>query len=276
MKCRGSLTVGLILIFIGVALTIEAFLPGAWALIPIGFGVVFLLAASIHRVGGLAIPGAILSGVGAMLLWQSWTGWWSSWLYLWPLVLGALGAGFVMANLLGMGGKKVRALGLIWMAEAGAAVVGLIALRVLLPPLFSWALIVAGLGAMLLLSAVLAGVPGLAIPGAILGVLGAMLYGQNATGLWESWSYLWPLVSGSVGLGLVLANALGMGGRAVRRTGWALIGWHLVVAMVFAFFFAFNGLLIRFWPLALVLVGLAVLVRALRTPDKFLGKKTAS
>ena len=272
MRFKGNLTGGMVLILIGIALLIEAFLPGAWALIPIGFGLAFLLAAGIHRVGGLAIPGALLSGVGALLLWQSWTGWWASWLYLWPLVLGALGVGFVVANLLGMGGKKVRALGLIWIVEAGAAVAGLIALRVLVPPLFSWALIVAGLGAMLLLSAVLAGVPGLAIPGTILSVLGAILYGQNATGLWESWSYLWPLVPGSVGLGLVLANALGLGGRAVRRTGWSLIGWHLVVAMTFALFFAADGRLIRFWPLTLVLAGLAVLSCALRKPDRFLGK----
>jgi len=273
MKYRGSITGGLVLILIGVALTIEMFLPGAWALIPIGFGLVFMLAAGIHRVGGLAIPGAILSVVGAMLLWQSWSGWWSSWLYLWPLVLAALGIGFVMGNLLGMGGKKVRALGLVWMAEAGIAVAGLIALRIFLPPLFSWALIILGLGAMLFVSAVLAGVPGLAIPGSILGVLGAMLYAQNATGLWESWSYLWPLVPGSVGIGLVLANTLGMGGRAVRRTGWSLIGWHLVVAMVFAFFFAFDGRLMRLWPLALVLAGLGLLARsALRRPDTVVGK----
>ena len=119
MRYKGSITGGLVLILIGVALTIEMFLPGAWALIPIGFGVVFMLAAGIHRVGGLAIPGAILSMVGAMLLWQSWSGWWSSWLYLWPLVPGALGVGFVMGNLLGMGGTKVRTLGLVWMAEAG-------------------------------------------------------------------------------------------------------------------------------------------------------------
>ena len=88
MKLKGHLTCGMILILIGIALLIEAFLPGAWALIPIGFGVAFLLAAVIHRVGGLAIPGAILSGVGALLLWQSWTGWWASWLYVWPLVVG--------------------------------------------------------------------------------------------------------------------------------------------------------------------------------------------
>jgi len=273
MKYNGSITGGLVLILIGIALTIEMFLPGAWALIPIGFGVVFVVAAGIHRVGGLAIPGTILSVVGGMLLWQSWSGWWSSWLYLWPLVPGALGAGFVLGNLLGMGGKKVRTLGLVWMVEAGAAVAGLFYLKVFFPALFSWALIVVGLGAMLFLSAVLAGVPGLAIPGSILGVVGAMLYAQSKTGLWESWSYLWPLVPGSVGIGLVLANALGMGGRAVRRTGWSLIGWHLVVAMVFAFFFAFDGRLVHLWPLALVLAGLGLLVRSvLRKPDTVVGK----
>jgi hypothetical protein len=272
MRSKGTLTGGIVLILIGIALLVEAFLPGAWALVPIGLGLAFLVAAGIHRVGGLAIPGALLSGVGTLLLWQSSTGWWASWLYLWPVVLGALGVGFVVANLLGMGGRKVRALGWIWIVETGAAVVGLIALRILVPPLFSWALIVVGLGAMLLLSAVLAGVAGLAIPGTILSVLGGMLYGQNATGLWESWSYLWPLVPGSVGLGLVLANALGMGGRAVRRTGWSLIGWHLVVAAVFGLFNAADGRLIRFWPLTLVLAGLMVLSYALRKPDKSLGK----
>jgi hypothetical protein len=52
-----------------------------------------------------------------------------------------------------------------------------------------------------------------------------------------------------------------------------LIGWHLVVAMVFAFFFAFDGLLMRFWPLALVLAGLGLLARsALRRQDTVVGK----
>ena len=50
------------------------------------------------------------------------------------------------------------------------------------------------------------------------------------------------------------------------------MGWHLVVTMVFATFFAYDGRLIRFWPLALVVVGLAVLVRALRAPDRLVGK----
>jgi hypothetical protein len=261
MKDRCILTGGVALILLGLALLFQAVFPSTWAMVLIGLGTAFLVAAAVHHLGALAIPGAIIGGVGALLLWQSVTGNWASWLVLWPLVPGTMGAGFVLANLLGMGGAKIRLVGWVWMVEAVVMVVALSALRVLFPFWFSWALILVGLGAMFLLAAVLAGVPAKAIPGAIVGGLGLMLYWQNATGDWESWSYAWPLVPAFVGLGLVVANALGMGGRAVRRVGWSLVGWHLAVALMFAAFFALDGRFAHLWPLVLVFLGLWVLAR---------------
>ena len=261
MKDRCVLTGGVSLILLGLSLLFQAVFPSAWAVILIGIGTAFLVAAAVHHLGALAIPGAIVGGLGALLFWQSMTGNWASWLTLWPLVPGMMGVGFVLANLLGMGGPKVRLVGWVWIVEAVAMVVALSALRALFPFWFSWALILVGLGAMLLLAAVLTGVPAKAIPGAIIGGLGLMLYWQNATGYWESWSYAWPLVPAFVGLGLVVANALGLGGRAVRKVGWSLIGWSLATALVFATFFAFEGRFVRLWPLTLVFVGVWALVR---------------
>ncbi|MBN1583754.1 MAG: hypothetical protein JXA89_23815, partial [Anaerolineae bacterium] len=125
----------------------------------------------------------------------------------------------------------------------------------------TWPFILIGLGTMLLLAAALTGVAAKAIPGVIVGGLGWLLCWQNLTGAWASWAYAWALIPCFVGLGLVFANLLGMGNRPVRKVGWSLIDWSLVALAVFTLFFAFDGMLIRFWPVLLILLGAGVLVR---------------
>jgi len=45
---------------------------------------------------------------------------------------------------------------------------------------------------------------GLAIPGTIIGGLGLMMFLQNLTGYWESWSYSWTVMLVLVGLGIFI------------------------------------------------------------------------
>ena len=58
---------------------------------------------------------------------------------------------------------------------------------------------------------------GLAIPGAIISMVGVVLTVQSATGLWSTWAYAWALVApGGVGLAFVLYGLLTRQGDLVR------------------------------------------------------------
>ena len=66
-----------------------------------------------------------------------------------------------------------------------------------------WPLVIVTVGGVFLLTAVL-GTPPLAIPGSIIGGIGGILYYQNLTGDWASWAYVWALIPGFVGVGIIL------------------------------------------------------------------------
>lgn len=127
----------------------------------------------------------------------------------------------------------------------------------------SWPLIIIGVGIVLLVIAVLGGVPGLSVPACIVGGIGGLLYWQNATGNWESWSYAWALIPGFVGVGVVVAGLLGGNtGEAAREGGW-LILISLALFVIFGAFFGALGTLGDYWPVFLILLGLLILVRSL-------------
>ncbi len=257
MKNKCLFLTGAALVVLGLLWLLGA--PASWPLTMVGLGGVFLLAAMLYHVGALAIPGTLIGGLGVMLFGQNITGWWASWLYVWPLVPGLVGLGLVMASLLGMPGQRVRQAGMVWFIQA-LLMAGLMwAMHTLTPFIFSWALILVGLGVMFIVAAALTGVGAQAIPGVIVGGLGVMLYWQNMTGLWASWSYTWALIPGFVGAGLALANLLGMGGRVVRKVGLRMMAWSAVTFLIFGFFFAFNGMFIRLWPLLFIVLGIWIL-----------------
>jgi hypothetical protein len=73
-----------------------------------------------RRWSALAIPGAIASATGALLLYQASTGHWGSWAYAWALVgPTATGVGLLLHGRVS-GKAPVAALG-AWMATAGLA-----------------------------------------------------------------------------------------------------------------------------------------------------------
>lgn len=266
MKNKCLFLTGVTLIVLGLPWLFS--MPASWPLSMVGVGGIFLLAAMLYRLGALAIPGTLIGGLGMLLFGQNLTGWWASWLYVWPLVPGLVGLGLVTASMLGMPGRRVRRAGTVWFVQA-LLMVGLMwFLRMLVPFWFSWALILVGLGAMFIIAAVLTGVGAQAIPGVIIGGLGMLLYWQDMTGLWASWSYAWALIPGYAGAGLVLANLLGMGGLTVRKVGLQMMAWSGVTFLVFGFFFAFGGRLIRLWPLWLVVLGVWILQASLARGHK--------
>jgi len=52
------------------------------------------------------------------------------------------------------------------------------------------------------------GVPALAVPATIISGIGAILYYQDTTGDWDSWTYVWALIPGFLGVGLLIAGVL--------------------------------------------------------------------
>jgi hypothetical protein len=93
--------------------------------------------------------------------------------------------------------------------------------------------------------------------------MGAILYYQTATGDWDSWAYIWSLIPGFVGVGIVLSGLLGgEGSESIRAGGW-LILISLVLFAVFGSLFGALGGLGDYWPVLLILLGLVLLVGSL-------------
>lgn len=128
---------------------------------------------------------------------------------------------------------------------------------------FSWPWIIIGVAVLLLVIGLLTGVPAMAIPACIVGGIGGVLYWQDATGNWDSWSYAWTLIPGFVGVGIFLAGLLGEDTRDSIRAGSGLILISLVLFAIFGSVFGALGLLGSYWPVLLILLGVLLLARSL-------------
>lgn len=126
---------------------------------------------------------------------------------------------------------------------------------------FSWPLIVVGVGVFLLLLGLATGVPGLAVPASIVGGIGGILFYQNAAGDWESWAYIWTLIPGFVGVGLLLMTLLGEESPGARRGALWLVGISLALFLVFGSFLGGLSLLGPYWPVLLIALGVLLLLR---------------
>ncbi len=132
----------------------------------------------------------------------------------------------------------------------------------------SWPLIVVGVGVLLAVIGLLTLEPDMAIPAVIVGGIGCLLYYQNATGDWASWAYAWALIPGFVGVGMILAALFrSLAGRRTRNLFVEGL-WQIVTsAVLFAIFGSFLGgpqWLGRYWPLAIILLGVWILARPRR------------
>lgn len=81
-------------------------------------------------------------------------------------------------------------------------------------------------------------VSGLAVPGCIVTTVGLILFIQNATNTFESWSYTWALVMASAGVGIFLKGSLD-NDSAGQRDGTRLASLGLGLFAVFGIFFEF-------------------------------------
>lgn len=129
-----------------------------------------------------------------------------------------------------------------------------------------WPIIIVIVGLFFLISAVVS-IGDMAIPGSIVLGIGGILYYQNFTGNWASWAFVWTLIPGFVGVGLVLASLLQKGRGEQRRAGVRLVGMSALLFIIFALFFTGLGSLGQFWPVLLILLGLWLMIRN-RLPDR--------
>mgnify|MGYP001125493702 CR=1 FL=1 len=125
-----------------------------------------------------------------------------------------------------------------------------------------WPLFIVGLGGVFLLLGLVASPP-LAVPGSVVAGVGGILFYQNISGNWGSWAYIWALIPGFVGIGMILMS-LREGKSSGVGEGVRLLGISLVMYLAFAAFFGGLGFLGQYWPVLLILLGVVVLVRNLR------------
>lgn len=126
-----------------------------------------------------------------------------------------------------------------------------------------WPLIIVGSGLALFVLGLLMGAPGMAAPAVILAGIGGLLYYQNTTGDWGSWSYAWSLIPGFVGIGILLAGLLGSGTlRDSLERGGTLILISLVLFLIFGSFLGGLTRLGNYWPVLLIVIGLILLARS--------------
>lgn len=114
---------GLALVVFGGWLLAIRLLPGLadwadrffeWPMIIVGVGASLLLIGILAKAPPMAVPAAIVSGIGSLLFWQNSTGNWDSWAYAWTLIPGFVGLGIVLMGVL-EGGKTESLRGGAWL-----------------------------------------------------------------------------------------------------------------------------------------------------------------
>jgi len=129
---------------------------------------------------------------------------------------------------------------------------------------FEWPFYVIGAGAVILLIGLITGAPAMSIPACIVAGIGGILYYQNRFGDWESWSFLWTLIPGFVGVGTILTGLFGEDTRHNLGHGINLVVISAVLFLVFSAFMQRLNILGPYGPaVLLVLLGLYLLARGL-------------
>ncbi len=124
---------------------------------------------------------------------------------------------------------------------------------------YRWPLIVVGVGVLLFILGLIARSPGLSVPACIVGGIGAELYYTNLTSNWGAWTYLWTLIPGFVGVGILLSTLLGGEDKSGFREGLRLLLISAILFVIFFIIFSGQANLTRYWPVLLILVGLWVI-----------------
>jgi hypothetical protein len=95
---------------------------------------------------------------------------------------------------------------------------------------------------------------------------GALMFMQNITGYWESWSYAWTLYGVFLGMGFMLMGQK-FDDPSLHKVGRGFARVSLIAFFIFAFFFeviiGISGGLGSWTPLLLIGLGLYMLTRGM-------------
>ena len=127
---------------------------------------------------------------------------------------------------------------------------------------WEWPFIIIGLGGIFLVWAILSGAGGLAVPGAILAGIGGILYYQNLTSDWESWAYIWALIPGFVGVGIIIGGFIDRNIKDGFSSGVVLLLISAILFFAFGSAFGLEPSITKYWPALLILLGIVSLIRA--------------
>jgi hypothetical protein len=135
---------------------------------------------------------------------------------------------------------------------------------------FSWPIWTIGAGILIFIIGLIVGAPGMAVPASIVTGIGCILYYQNANDDFASWSYMWTLIPGFVGVGLIIAGLLGENTRRNISSGVNLIIISVVLFLIFGTIFGGLAILGPYGPaILLIALGVYILVRGfLRNPTR--------
>ncbi|MDT8381893.1 MAG: hypothetical protein RQ728_06515 [Brevefilum sp.] len=133
---------------------------------------------------------------------------------------------------------------------------------------WDWPFIIIGLGFLFIIWAIASGTGGLAVPGSILAGLGGIFYYQNMTGDWESWTYIWALIPGFVGIGIIISSLIDRNFKQSISAGLILILISAIMLFSFGAAFGLDPEITKYWPALLIALGLISLVRALVAGSK--------
>lgn len=140
---------------------------------------------------------------------------------------------------------------------------------------FIWPFFIIGVGAMFYVGMFAGGksVSGLAIPATIITTIGLILFYQNMTGHWESWSYAWTVIILAVGLGIYIMGVFGED-EVQRNSGKNLMKVGAILFVVFGGFFEMifsigskSMLRQSVFPILLILLGLYLIYTRLTKKD---------
>ena len=116
------------------------------------------------------------------------------------------------------------------------------------------------IGGVIFILGLVLGQPGMSVPAAIVAGLGGIFYYPDATGNFASWSYMWAVIPGFVGVWSVVEGLLGEKTAQNLKHGLNMVVISAVLFLVFSSFFGGWELLGNYGPsILLILLGLWVL-----------------
>jgi hypothetical protein len=122
-------------------------------------------------------------------------------------------------------------------------------------------MILIAIAVLMLIFGLMVNAAGMAVPACIVGGIGGILLYQNTTQDWGSWSYMWALIPGFVGVGVILTGLFEGRLRNEISGGVWLI---LISAVLFMTFGAWLGgvtVFGNYWPILLILLGIWIIAR---------------